>query len=104
VIKPVRAISHEEVLKRFLKDAKSRKRYEEELSNLRVVHTLIDLRHKRGWTQTQFAHRLGVSQPFIAKIESGDFHNFSLETLVKLATALDSELEIRFHPKHSKAA
>ncbi|MBI1976154.1 MAG: helix-turn-helix transcriptional regulator [Candidatus Omnitrophica bacterium] len=103
-MKPIRAKTHEEVLKRFLKDEESKRRYEEELNKLRIVHTLIDLRHKRGWTQTQFAHRLGVSQPFIAKIESGDFHNFGLETLVKLADALDSELEIRFRPRHSKAA
>jgi DNA-binding XRE family transcriptional regulator len=103
-MKPIRAISHEEVLRRFLKDETFRKKYEEGLSKLRIVHRIIDLRHKRRWTQVQLANRLGVSQPFIAKIEAGDFYNFSLETLVKLAVALDSELEIYFHPKHSKAA
>lgn len=103
-MKPIHAKTHQEVLKRFLKDEESKKRYEEGLSKLRVVYTLIELRHKQGWTQVQLANRLGVSQPLIARIESGDFHNFSLETLVKLATALDSELEIHFRPKHSKVA
>ena len=103
-MKPIRPKTHQEVLKKFLRDEEFRKGYEEELNKLRVVHKIVDLRHKQGWTQTQLAHRLGVSQPFIAKIESGDFHNFSLETLVKLATALNSELEIHFRSKQSKAA
>ncbi len=96
--------THEEVLKSFLKDAKFRKGYEEELEKLRIVDTLIKLREQRGLTQAELAHRIGVSQPFIAKLESGQTHNFSLETLVKLAVALDSELEVRFHRHRAKAA
>jgi len=103
-MKPIRAKTHEDVLKPFLKDAEFRKGYEEELEKLRIVDALIRLRERRGLTQTQLARRVGVSQPFIAKLESGEVHNFSLETLVKLAMALDSELEVRFHPHRAKAA
>ena len=103
-MKPIRAKTHEEVLKPFLKDAKFRKGYEEELEKLRIVDALIRLREHRGLTQTQLARRIGVSQPFIAKLESGEAHNFRLETLVKLAVALDSELEVNFHPHRAKAA
>ena len=103
-MKPIRAKTHEEVLKPYLRDVKFRKGYEEELEKLRIVDALIRLRERRGLTQTQLAHRIGVSQPFIAKLESGETHNFSLETLVKLAVALDSELEVRFHPHRAKAA
>ncbi len=103
-MKPIRAKTHEEVLKPLLRDAKFRKGYEEELEKLRIVDTLIRLREQRGLTQTQLANRIGVSQPFIAKLESGETHNFSLETLVKLAVALDSELEVRFHSHRAKAA
>lgn len=103
-MKPIRAKTHEEVLKPYLRDAKFRKGYQEELEKLRVVDALIRLRERRGLTQTQLAHRIGVSQPFVAKLESGETHNFSLETLVKLAMALDSELEVRFHPHRAKAA
>ena len=100
----VRAKTHDEVLKPFLRDAKFRKGYEEELEKLRIVDALIRLRERRGLTQAALAHRIGVSQPFIAKLEAGETHNFSLETLVKLAVALDSELEVRFHPHRAKAA
>lgn len=103
-MKPVRAPTHEEVLKPFLKNRQFRKGYEEELAKLRIVDALIRLRERHGLTQAALAHRMGVSQPFIAKLESGDTHNFSLETLVKLATALDSELEVRFRPPTAKAA
>ena len=103
-MKPIRARTHEEVLKPYLRDAKFRKGYEEELEKLRIVDALIRLRERRDLTQAQLARRIGVSQPFIAKLESGETHNFSLETLVKLAVALDSELEVRFHPHRAKAA
>ena len=103
-MKHVRAKTHEEVLKPFFKDAKFRKGYEEELEKLRIVDALIRLREHRKLTQAQLARRIGVSQPFIAKLESGEAHNFSLETLVKLAVALDSELEVNFHPHRAKAA
>ncbi len=99
-----RAKTHQEVLKPLLKDTRFRKGYEEELEKLRVVDTLIRLREQQNLTQAELAHRVGVSQPFIAKLESGETHNFSLETLVKLAVALDSELEVRFHPHRAKAA
>lgn len=103
-MKRVRAPTHEEVLKAFLKDRRFRKGYDEELKKLRLVDALIRLRERQGLTQAALAHRMGVSQPFIAKLESGDAHNFSVETLVKLAAALDSELEVRFRPPTAKAA
>lgn len=103
-MKTVRATTHQEVLKPLLKDRRFQKGYEEELEKLRIVDALIRLRERRGLTQAELAHRIGVSQPFIAKLESGETHNFSLETLVKLAVALDSELEVRFHPYSAKAA
>lgn len=102
--KRVRLPTHDEMLKEFLKDEEFRKGYEEELRKLRIAHALIVLREERGLTQVALAKRMGVSQPFIAKLESGEGHNFNLETLAKLATALDSELEVRFHPHRSKAA
>ncbi len=83
----------------FLKDKRFRKRFEEGLTKLRIAHELIVLREKRGLTQSALARKMGVSQPFIAKLESGEGHNYSLETLLKIAEALNSEVEIKFRPK-----
>ena len=102
--KRIRLRTHDEVLKEFLKDEEFRKGYKEELRKLRIAHALIKLRERRGLTQAALARRMRVSQPFIAKLESGEAHNFNLETLAKLAEALDSDLEVRFYPHRAKAA
>jgi predicted XRE-type DNA-binding protein len=103
-MREIRVKTHQEVLKPLLKDARFRRGYEEELEKLRVVDALIRLRERQGLTQAELGRRIRVTQPFIAKLESGETHNFSLETLVKLAVALNSELEVQFHPHAAKAA
>lgn len=103
-MKRIRLITHQEVLKEWLKDEEFRKGYEEELEKLRIAHTLIKLREQRGLTQAALARRMQVSQPFIAKLESGQSKNYSLETLVKMAVALDSDLEVHFRPHRARAA
>jgi DNA-binding XRE family transcriptional regulator len=97
-VKRTKAKSHSEVMRPLLEDPRFTKGYEKELEKLRVVDTLIKLREKQGLTQLELARRIGVSQPFIANIESGESRNFSLETLIRLAIALGSELEVRFRP------
>jgi predicted XRE-type DNA-binding protein len=103
-VKKIKAQTHRAVLKPFLKNPRFRKGYEEQLEKLRIVDALIRLRERRGLTQGELARKVGVTQPFIAKIEAGEAHNFNLETLVKLAVALDSELEVRFRPQAAQAA
>ena len=46
-------------------------------------------------TITELAERIGVSQPFIARIENDEASNLSLETIVKIVEALNGEIEIR---------
>ena len=102
--KRVRLVTHEEVLKEFLKDKEFRRGYEEELEKLSIAYALVNLREQRKLTQAQLARRMRVSQPFIAKLESGEAKNYNLETLAKLAFALDSDLEVRFKPHRARAA
>jgi len=62
-----------------------------------IGSTVKLLRLRKGWTQTDLAERVGVSQPRITDIERdrrGD--NYSLRTLKSLADALDAELVVRF--------
>lgn len=49
---------------------------------------LVAARGERGWTQAETALRSGVGRAVIAHIERGE-RNPSLETLVRLAKALD---------------
>lgn len=76
------------------KDAKLSARVEAELARLRLEQDLVALRERRGISQRTLARMVGVSQPVIARIEAGRTLNIELRTLVKIATALDSEVQI----------
>lgn len=44
---------------------------------------LIALRLKMGLNQTEFAQRIGVSQPFLSRLEGGE-ENISIRTLQRI--------------------
>ena len=75
-------------------DARLRQQVEEMLNEMRIEQDLLALRHRRGVSQRQLAKTLGVSQPAIAKIESGKVKNLELRTLVRYATALGGSVKI----------
>lgn len=67
---------------------------EARLAELRIEQDLARLRAERGLSQSQLARRLGVTQPFVAKIESGRAKNLELRTLVRYAAALGAQVRI----------
>ncbi len=58
------------------------------------------LRHRtdRGWSQRKLGEVLGMTQPQVARLESGDV-NPSLDTLMRVAAGLEIELTIDVTPK-----
>jgi transcriptional regulator with XRE-family HTH domain len=48
---------------------------------------------QQGISQAELARRLGVSRPMITKLLTGD-SNFQLRTLLRLAEALEMELQV----------
>lgn len=101
-MKRVQATTHRQVLKQLLKKRGFRQGYQEELDKLRLVDALIALRQRQGLTQAALAKRLKVSQPFIAKLERAETHNFTLDTLIKVVEALNGELVIHVRPRQSR--
>ncbi len=66
------------------------------------------LRQSKGWTQSQLADVAGMTQPRIAEIEKPGRRCLNIETLLRLASAFDIGLEVRFVPfseliNHSEA-
>lgn len=61
---------------------------------LRLAELFYDLRQKKKMSQQKLAKAVGVSQPYIAKIEDGE-ENLTLETIVKLLAALNTCLQLR---------
>ena len=53
------------------------------------------MRSERGWTQSDVAKRVGVSQQQIAKLEDPDA-NPTIETITKVAKAFDMNLLVSF--------
>jgi DNA-binding XRE family transcriptional regulator len=76
------------------RDRQFRRQVEETLDQMRIQQDLATLRQRRNVSQRQLARILGVSQPAIAKIESGKVKNLELRTLVRYAVALGGRVHI----------
>ena len=53
-------------------------------------------RQSRGMTRKQLAENSGLSTSQIAKIESGNWNDATLEALTKLASVFDLALQVKF--------
>jgi DNA-binding XRE family transcriptional regulator len=73
------------------------------LNELLLEHQLGDLRRKRGISQAKLAQLVGVSQPVIARIESGGVRNLTVGTIARTAAALGGSVEIRIKPNRRVA-
>lgn len=81
-----------------MRDPEFRRAYEELEPEFELVRQLIDLRIKRGMSQTELARRVGVKQPSIARLE-GRGKTTNLNFLGRVAKALDARLEVRLVPR-----
>ena len=76
-----------------LKNSKVKAEYDSLAPEYEVVRTIIKERIKRGWSQAELAEAVGSRQPVISRLERGE-GNLSLQTLHKIANALDLSLQI----------
>ncbi len=71
---------------------------DERLAEMRIEQELVALREKEGLSQQDLAVRIGASQPYVAKLESGRVRNLGLRTLAKYAAATGTRLTVSFEP------
>ena len=83
-------------LKEQLKDPEVRQAYEEEGVFVELAIQTAHLRAQQGLSQRELARRLHTSQQTISRLESPRNGSLSLRTLVRLASALGKELQVRF--------
>ena len=76
---------------------------EEELTNLRLGAQIAKLRERENLSQTQLAAKAQMSAPKISVIENKP-KDLKVATLLRIAHALNSELEIRFKKRTRTAA
>jgi len=82
----------------YRREPRLRARVEQRLAELELEQDLIALREARGLSQSTLAKLLGVSQPAIAKLESGRSRNLELRTLASYVTALGGKLTVEILP------
>ena len=84
-------------------DADFKAAVDEFLKGLRIEQHLIRLRKERELTQSQLAEMIGVTQPLIAKMESGQLTNIELKTLARTVMALNGRLSIQIESDSTPA-
>jgi ribosome-binding protein aMBF1 (putative translation factor) len=90
--------THEEVLAEHLDaDPEYRREWERTALARAVAVKVIAYRAEHGFSQTALAKRLKMTQPAVARLESGE-HNPTFPTLLRLSDALGIELAIDISP------
>jgi ribosome-binding protein aMBF1 (putative translation factor) len=90
--------SHDEVLAKHLaEDADFRREWERTALARAVAVQVIAYRAEHGLSQAALADRLSMTQPAVARLESGE-HNPTFPTLLRLSEALGVELAIDISP------
>lgn len=84
-----------------MRNPEFRKAWDDLDPEFQVLKAMIKAREKSGISQAELARRLGTKQSVVSRLERGAFSKASLETIKKVADALDMRLELRLH--HKKA-
>jgi transcriptional regulator with XRE-family HTH domain len=90
-------IPFEQILEEELQDPEFRAEWERLAPARAVAIRLVRFRADHDLTQTALARKLGMSQPAIARLESGD-HVPTLPTLLKLSETLGLEISVAMTP------
>lgn len=83
---------------RRLKEKKYRDRFIAGEVKRFIPFQLRALRASRKWTQVELGAEAAMPQTVISRIENGNAASLSIKTLLKLASAFDVALVIRFEP------
>ena len=88
---------------KLLQDPEIRKEYEDLKPKYEIIQSLIKRRNQLRMSQSQLAMTVGTRQPAISRLERGEFSDVTLSTLIKVANALDLDLDFTLKTRRSKA-
>ena len=86
-----------DLLNEQLKDPEFKEEYDALEPEFAIIRAMIDARKKSGLTQKELSEKTGIAQGDISKLENGSA-NPSINTLKRLAKAMDMSLRIEFVP------
>ena len=81
-----------------LEQVKQTQAYRVQQLTLSFASTLANLMKERQVSKVQFAERVGTSPAYVTKVLRGDV-NYTVETMVKLAAAVDADVMISLKPR-----
>jgi DNA-binding XRE family transcriptional regulator len=87
----------EEIHERNMADAAYRAEHERTRFSNDIAIRVLAHRTEHGLTQAAFGRLVGLRQPHVARLESGE-HEPSLPTLVRLAAALGEDFTVDIKP------
>lgn len=79
----------------LIKDIESSSSYREETVKAEVAHQILSSLHDLGYSQKDFSLAMGVKPSYLSRIVSAT-ENLSIKTLVKIADALNKDVNIKF--------
>jgi len=85
------------LLKEKLKNGAFERQYHRNETFFRLADEILLLRKQRGLTQKELAEKTGTTQAVVSRLENASV-KASLESIVKLAEALDAVVEVRLVP------
>ena len=86
--------SYEEFEAELLQDPEIRKEYEALKPKYDMIQKFIERRNELRLSQGELASLVGMQQSAIARLENGE-HNSTVDTLLKVADALDLDVEFK---------
>jgi len=95
-MKKIKTVNSDNFLKRQLKNKEFKNEYITLEEEFEISKEVIRLRKELNLTQKELADRAGTSQPAIARLESGNYKNLSLQFLRKVGNALNAIPEVHF--------
>ena len=90
-------LDFDDFLQESLRNPKIKAEFDKLQPEFSMIQAIIDARVKKGITQKDIANKIGTKQSVISRLESGRA-NPSVLFLKRLASALNSTLEIKFIP------
>ena len=86
-------------IKEKMKNPEFKRAWQDLDAEFSILEGVIRVRKEAGLTQEELAKRIGTKQPALSRLEKGGFEKANIETLRRIANALDYKLIVKFEPK-----
>ena len=84
------------IFNKEMENPKFKATYDEVAAYMGIGEQIAELRHKAKMSQLDLAKKIKTSRTAIARYESGNYNNFNVKTLSRIARAFHKNLKISF--------